>query len=1130
MGRNASGALTRRLSRRVNGEGTEIIRVEAGVLPRPKSHSVLAHLALAASTLLMLPGTTNAQVVVNDSGRPQYSYPIYAPPGRGGLTPSLSLVHTGGPNGLVGQGWTIAGVSVISRCGPTRAIDGNDGSFNYSVNDKLCLDGQRLIQTDATGQALPFPQSGDSASLAQSSYREFRLERDPTVRVRAYGTAYEPAGGSGGSPKGPAHFKVWTKDGKVSTYGVRSWNNVAFRDSLFGVTTDTNPRAYAWAVARTKDMAGNAIEYSYGTRVESASVTEWNLAEVAYNADPAGQTSPTSIFFSYDDRSSSQDRGEAYFGGQKRVVVSRLSSISINVAASQGSSTVKTIYLTYNTGTSSGRSTLASIKECLAVTCLPKTSFEYTSGSLSYSSASSFSVDAAGAPNGLLTLQATATNGKGILTGDFNGDGRTDFIRWSDTPSQNALYLSEGIGNYRLVPTGTGAGQFNIADQKLQQNISGRPDLCHLSIVADFDGDGLADILRFAANGMRADSSTSPNCGSGNVSYLYKSNGDGSFTRSIVRDSATQQELSLARTRGAFYSATNPYRIASYNNFVVGDFNRDGRLDILAMRFPQANYRGPDAGVYCYTPGGACNTTLWLGNGDGSFTAAPSSGFGTGSSVWAPYLDPMTWSATVARDHNGDGVPDLAYPPINYSTQSQSYAVPGGYFAGNATGGFSQAVPSSLPDCVNGSAVAGDFNGDGLVDSFCAASGGNTIRISNGHTYSVAGSSSGPTGALMASDVDGDGRADLINLSTPKVYRWSGAGTFTDITSSTGLSGVPLSGTGLELATGNFTGQGSLEFLIFNSTPSSTPNRLYAKADGVPPDLLTSVTTPAGAVTTFTYKPLTATTRYASDRGTADSAVFPAREATEKAPIRILPAYSAIDVSTDMAVVVTQSSDSGVGMQKNLTEFAYRGFKVDQYGRGGLGFREIRRQSVAPDNSLVTTVTKKLQQFPYVGSAAVEERWLGALSPTAQAQTGQLLSRTENVYCDQTAAAGAELTATTTAPCPTTAKVQRPYHRKSVATANDLTGAALPTVTTTTTYTGGYPTLVKTDTVGVDPAGTHTSSAQTAFDYWPDAIGGDDWLLGLVKQRRETRTVPNRLGVIPTSAGTAPKATATSGP
>ena len=102
--------------------------------------------------------------------------------------------------------------------------------------------------------------------------------------------------------------------------------------------------------------------------------------------------------------------------------------------------------------------------------------------------------------------------------------------------------------------------------------------------------------------------------------------------------------------------------------------------------------------------------------------------------------------------------------------------------------------------------------------------------------------------------------------------------------------------------------------------------------------------------------------------------------------------------------------------------------------------------------------------------------------------------------------------------------------RKSTVTANDLTGAPLPTVVATTTYSGGYPTLVQKVTSGSGPAGSQSFTSLISNEYWPDNIINDNWLVGLLKKTTTTNTVPNSLAATVAGAGNAPKATATAGP
>ena len=549
---------------------------------------------------------------------------------------------------------------------------------------------------------------------------------------------------------------------------------------------------------------------------------------------------------------------------------------------------------------------------------------------------------------------------------------------------------------------------------------------------------------------------------------------------------------------------------------------------------------------------------MWLGNGDGTFSEKKPTPFNGGSRVWAPYVPYGSDFPNRAYDVNGDGAPDVHVPRlISYASGTGTFSLnlTGGYFTSRLSGDF---VPTANMDLVNEDPanfflLDGDFNGDGLADVL-AASPSQSSFMSRGdgnggyRGYSLEGVSMYPGWSV---DLNGDGRTDIIATSNSSnriyithAYGWPNENGSNSEYASSNLKSTPLkrvrlegySGESWEVRTlmGNFSGSGLLEFLVMNVNPGTTPNKLYVRESLVPIDMLESVTNEQGLKTTYKYEPITKTTRYASDRGTPYAGSYPlvdkgARPVTELGPSN-WGGLRLRDSTPSMFVVTSVTSDSGVGTQTVKTEMAYRGFKSDVFGRGAMGFREIRREAEAPDGvSKITTVEQRLQLYPYTGSAAVTESYLGPMSPVAAVQTGQLLHRTENVYCDQSAAAGAENTASVAVPCPTTSKIFKPYLRRSVQTGSDLNGTPLPVVTTTNTFAGGYPTLVETQTVGFGPAGQQTFVKRQEFEYWPDNIAGDNWLIGLVKKSTVSNTVPNSLGSITTSAGSAPKATATSG-
>ena len=135
---------------------------------------------------------------------------------------------------------------------------------------------------------------------------------------------------------------------------------------------------------------------------------------------------------------------------------------------------------------------------------------------------------------------------------------------------------------------------------------------------------------------------------------------------------------------------------AAPNSVAVGDFNKDGKLDLAFVNKTD-------------------NTvSILLGNTDGTFQ--PKTDFATGT---AP-------AAVATGDFNGDGNLDLVV--ANSSTGANSVSV----LLGNGNGTF-----GAKTDFTTGSnplsVTAGDFNGDGKLDLAAA----NNIRLRDQHQSPV---------------------------------------------------------------------------------------------------------------------------------------------------------------------------------------------------------------------------------------------------------------------------------------------------------------------------------------------------------------------------------------------------------
>jgi hypothetical protein len=350
-------------------------------------------------------------------------------------------------------------------------------------------------------------------------------------------------------------------------------------------------------------------------------------------------------------------------------------------------------------------------------------------------------------------------NPSSVAVGDFNGDGTLDLAA--------ANYLASGSVSVLL---GNGDGSF----QRAQSFAAGTQSV--FVAVGDFNGDSTADLA--VANNITSGTAT-----------VLLGNGDGSFqaARSVAAGSTPFPvvvgdfngddiaDLAMANAGsgtvsvllgngdGSFQAARNYYLGDTPDSVAVGDFNGDGILDLAVA----------NAGSYPDYNGTVC---VLLGNGDGSFQAAPD--YNTGN----------TSDSVAVGDFNGDGTLDLA---VANAGSSPNYNGTVSVLLGNGNGTF-QAARTFVAGINSVSVVVGDFTGDGTSD----------LAIANTGTYPNYRDSSV---SLLLGNGDGTFQA-AVNYTT----------------------GSPLD----SVAAGDFTGDGTLDLAVANDTVSGTVSVLLGNGDG----------------------------------------------------------------------------------------------------------------------------------------------------------------------------------------------------------------------------------------------------------------------------------------------------------
>ena len=309
----------------------------------------------------------------------------------------------------------------------------------------------------------------------------------------------------------------------------------------------------------------------------------------------------------------------------------------------------------------------------------------------------------AGTYGGCLRSQA-------VTIADVNGDGIPDLVLpCQDNPASVAVLYGKGDGTFPSAVFYRTGGLYAWS-----------------AAVGDLNGDGFPDLIVAVACGT--------NCNHGLLSVLL-GRGDGTFGAPVTYE-------------------TGP--IAS--SVAVGDFNKDGHLDVVVTNLCNTNdcRYGANGGL-----------SLFLGNGDGTLQSPIVSGSG----------GEFAYSVAVA-DLNGDGNLDVV---VANQCSDRKCHEPGTVMVllgvGDGTFGWGAVYPSG--GYMTDNVVIGDVNGDGHPDIVTAnpctfreypgvclpGSAGVLLGKGDGSFQQPVDYFSDPSSKAMwvaMGDVNGDGKPDLL--------------------------------------------------------------------------------------------------------------------------------------------------------------------------------------------------------------------------------------------------------------------------------------------------------------------------------------------------------------------------------
>ncbi|QIY92358.1 RHS repeat-associated core domain-containing protein [Chryseobacterium gallinarum] len=195
---------------------------------------------------------TKGKIEVNGGGQLQFTLPIALPPGVKTVAPQLNLVYTSGSgNGMAGYGWTLMGITSISRMGRNIDKDKEAREIKMDYSDYYSFNGQRLIL-----------KSGEYGKDGA----EYVTEKYSNLKIKSQGTR--------NGVQGPMLFHVTFEDGSQAWYGDTVSNDPAHVNAA-RTTMEYN-------LVKWMDAQGNYITYEYerNTAVPTQTSTSGEVTKI----------------------------------------------------------------------------------------------------------------------------------------------------------------------------------------------------------------------------------------------------------------------------------------------------------------------------------------------------------------------------------------------------------------------------------------------------------------------------------------------------------------------------------------------------------------------------------------------------------------------------------------------------------------------------------------------------------------------------------------------------------------------------------------------------------------------------------------------------------------------------------
>jgi hypothetical protein len=271
-----------------NTESVRVGRTILDLVPDTSAAIVPTPVDANGDAVAELPG----DLAVTVDGAASYTVPLRVPDGLGGMQPRLALAYSSrGGDGLLGVGWSLGGLSQVSRCPKNLAAEGLAADIHFDSTDQFCLDGEHLRQVGSANGGI-----------------DYRPENSPFLRV----VALNP------DALGPTEFDVYEPSGRIRRYGRDAVSTL--QGTIVAVSADPN----SWTATPTEDLShtgrltwflrseedrfGNKSiwEYANNQTCPTASATPCEPAyevyptQIRYTAAKGSNTTTRSVRFVYD--------------------------------------------------------------------------------------------------------------------------------------------------------------------------------------------------------------------------------------------------------------------------------------------------------------------------------------------------------------------------------------------------------------------------------------------------------------------------------------------------------------------------------------------------------------------------------------------------------------------------------------------------------------------------------------------------------------------------------------------------------------------------------------------------------------------------------------------------------------